>query len=63
MMPSEVANVATTITIPQFLRDMITAAAGKSARSVSGEIVYRLAQSFGVMPDGSAVETANSAED
>ncbi len=41
------------VLMPPFLRQMVADAAAKSARSFSGEVVWRLAGSFGVMPDGS----------
>ena len=56
--PSEIVTVPvpTSVQMPQFLRDRLTDAAAKSARTFTGEVVWRLSASFGMYPDGSAME-------
>ena len=51
---NDIQAVPASVHLPRFLRDMVLDAAAKSARSFSGEVVWRLSASFGVMPDGTA---------
>lgn len=53
---TEMMPVPASVQMPKFLRCMIEDAAAKSARNFTGEVVWRLASSFGVYPDGSARE-------
>ena len=59
-MAVEMTLMPTSAQIPKFLRDRLDAAADSNARTLSGEIIYRLAQSFGVMPDGTEAAASNA---
>lgn len=54
MTADEMTYTQQSVGMPKFLRNMLAAEAAKNARTLTGEIVFRLAQSFGIMPDGSA---------
>ena len=54
MLATEMTYSQISVGMPKFLRDKIQEEAAKNARSITGEIVFRLAQTFGIMPDGSA---------
>lgn len=54
MTADEMTYTQQSVGMPKFLRNLLQTEAAKNARTLTGEIVFRLAQSFGIMPDGSA---------
>lgn len=56
----EMTYTQQSVGMPKFLRNMLQTEAMKNARTLTGEIVFRLAQSFGIMPDGSAATSPHT---
>ena len=60
MTAEEMTYTQQSVGMPKFLRDKLLTEAGRNARTLTGEIVFRLAHSFGILPDGSPAPASHS---